>query len=83
MTKWISVKDRLPKHGETVLAVNKKRGKCVLIFIDLSIMKRELECKGIMAPDNNGGYSFCSQEIQGNVLNDVTHWMPLPESPHE
>jgi hypothetical protein len=30
---------------------------------------------------NKQPYSFCSQETAGLVLNNVTHWMPLPKPP--
>jgi len=64
--KWISVKTRLPTHEQTVLCRTIKNSYCVCVFIELEINgKKQI--------------SFCSQEVHGNILGNVTHWMPLPE----
>lgn len=78
MNNWISVKDKLPEHGKTVLiyCIN---GQAVCIFIDTLKMNLELYSRGLPTDGSNIPYRFCSQEIEGNVVNGVTHWMPLPE----
>lgn len=85
MNKWISVKERLPEHDEKIL-VYAKKGQVVCIFVDTIEMNKQLRAKGYPEEQwdiNKKPYSFCSQEISGNVLNNVTHWMPLPERPNE
>ncbi len=66
MIEWISVKDRLPSHLETILAFTPK-GQCVCIFVDSIKMNKH--------------YYFCSQETKMHTLNGVTHWRQLPEQP--
>jgi hypothetical protein len=82
---WINVKDRLPKHHQTILGSTPK-GQCVCVFVDTIEMNKTLRANGYPEEQWEPGkkpYSFCSQEIKGNVLNGVTHWMPLPEPPNE
>jgi hypothetical protein len=54
------------------------------VFVDTDKVKEVLRQKGFteekLAMDTSP-YSFCSQEVRGNTLNGVTHWMPLPEMP--
>lgn len=80
MNKWINIKDKLPEHYEAVLAFNNKGGFCVCIFIDGAKMNEELiknghghECVDIQKRP----YYFCSQEIKGHTLNNVTYWQYL------
>lgn len=80
---WISVNEKLPKHHETVLAFTRK-GQCVCIFVDTIEMNKQLRSKGYPEEQwdqNKKPFSFCSQEIKGNVLGGVSHWMYLPENP--
>jgi hypothetical protein len=79
---WINIKDGLPKHYITVLAYSPK-GQCVCVFIDTVEMNKELLFRGFPIDQSNTPYRFCSQEIKGNILNGVTHWMPLPNPPEE
>lgn len=82
--EWISIKDRLPEHEQHVLSINNRKVCCVVIFIDNKRMSIKLEARGIKIPEGQKtGSAFCSQEIKGNVLNNVTHWMPLPIPPEE
>ena len=78
-TEWINVKDKLPKHQETVL-VSSSKGFCVVVFIDSVKMNEELmlttyahECVDV----SKHPYYFCSQEVKGCTLNGVTHWCNL------
>lgn len=67
--KWISVKDRLPPHqGKKVLVINGHGD--VRIY---ALWKREYGNKWTWI-DENGKF---------NHVNNITHWMPLPESPKE
>lgn len=83
MNKWISIKDKLPKHHETILVFT-PRGQGVCIFLDSVIMNRELVEKGYPSEQvdtRSHPYYFCSQETKQHTLNGVTHWMTLPEPP--
>ena len=67
--QWISVKDRLPPHqGKKVLVINGHGD--VRIY---ALWKREYGNKWTWI-DENGKF---------NHVNDITHWMPLPEPPKE
>lgn len=65
--EWISVKDRLPEHDETILIWHTTFG----IMIDTFDLDSYTE---------NGGNG---SGLQGVNINDVTHWMPLPEPPKQ
>lgn len=65
---WISVKDELPKSE--VLAANFAPGthgykECIIGFVS-----------GERCTESGG----CVAENDYEILNDVTHWMPLPET---
>lgn len=82
--KWISVKEKLPQHHQTILSAT-PTGWSVCIFVDGKIMAETIQ--GVLGHEkahaNVFPYYFCSQEIKGAVLNGVTHWMNLPERPNE
>lgn len=65
-TKWVSVKDRLPKDGQDVLA-----------YLNDGEETRIAPCHYF------NGVWFDSVMNCVAVLQDVTHWMPLPEPPKE
>lgn len=67
MAEWISVKDRLPKHHEFVIAAT-KTFYGGLLESEKSIVTRFDEKRGFEFWDKEGRYF-------------VTHWMPLPEPP--
>jgi Protein of unknown function (DUF551) len=81
MSEWISVKDKLPDHHKSVLVITKTDAQAVVIFLNDKDTNSFLEKYFINVPDDYKGHAFCSQEIRGNVLTGVTHWMPLPEKP--
>ena len=67
MSKWISVKERLPERGYKVLTVN---GHGYI---------------RIFALWEKAGREWCWIDEAGhfNHVNDITHWMPMPELPKE
>lgn len=74
MTKWISVKEQLPKYGEEILVSDGNQ-------ITLSFLSK------VKHDDSSGTPSrFTNHFIQVNtwvdLTNHVTHWMPLPEPPN-
>jgi len=80
MINWINVKDRLPEHMQTVLASAVKGGFCVVVFVDSKKMNNFLSEKGFLQAEvdvKNEPYNFCSQEVRGYTLNNVTHWAVL------
>lgn len=69
MAEWISVKDRLPRDiGKSVLVVN-GHGK-ISIY---ALWKREY----------GNRWTWIDSTGRFNHVNDITHWMPLPELPKE
>lgn len=73
--RWISVEERLPE-GE-VLAANFAPGthgykEYIIGYVD------EVKCT---EPDWHRCKCYASNDHE--ILNDVTHWMPLPEPPEK
>lgn len=65
---WISVNDRLPEEGEEVLVVLKS-DRVFYYIAELTI---------------NAPYPFWWSQDRGLfTLDEITHWMPLPEPPEE
>ena len=69
---WISVKDRLPEHGEEVD-----------IFTDILIGYWITDCIFIDPTKygDNDEKHFCDENDQIYDINHVTHWMPIPDPP--
>lgn len=68
--QWISVKDRLPKEGLRVLFVCNGLDKILMgHHIKNGLMQFSPTINGMPSNDN------------GPIIIDMTHWMPLPESP--
>ena len=65
--KWISVKERLPRDGETVL-----------VFDQIEQISTMTYCI-----DGMYGKSWEDDYEQAINLDWITHWMPLPEVPKE
>ena len=75
--KWISVKDQLPTEYD----------KEYIFYDGETVITGELT-KIYPCWDMNGNVSYkengiCLNEVTGSYLNinNVTHWMPLPEPP--
>ena len=67
--EWIPVTERLPENiGEEVLVCNSEYGKSNLGFVTVAIY-------------DGSDWLECWQ--RKTYLADITHWMPLPESPKE
>ena len=68
MSKWISVKDRLPEDKRLTLYWHINFGPSV----------------GFYDPTHKkNGYHWWSTKFGDNADASVTHWMPLPEPPKE
>lgn len=62
---WISVKERLPKDGQKVIAAFRDGGG---VIVD-------------QAKYSNGEFDFANWAYVWDE--NITHWMPLPDSPRE
>jgi len=78
MTEWISVEDRLPDHGQLIMAYE--------------IFPPGRMFHAIAAPLIGCSYKICEYGTYGAFmtaypnsyeLKHVTHWQPLPEPPKE
>ncbi len=70
---WISVKDRLPENEEWVLALGRLEGLSRIAVVNCH--------KSFFGDDRI--WSIISSECGwcNQCLDDVTHWMPLPNPP--
>ena len=90
MTKWISIKEKMPNHQQIILVFSKTQrgvdGYGVATFIDSIKMNEELrrtpyfsnECVDV----EKNPYYFVSQEIKQHTFKNVSHWMSLPDAPN-
>ena len=74
MSKWISVKDRLPEEGQDVLVWY--HGS-----YDVAYLQKVKPVK-LQPPQFNNVemFEWCFDDFEDV---DVTHWMPLPAPPEE
>ena len=68
-TKWISVKDRLPEYGKTVIV-----GGINSDVVPGFLMGDEI--------DGKTGWAFLCYAAR-LIDNHVTHWQPFPDPPEE
>ena len=66
---WISCSDRMPEDTKMLLAFS--QGEIVAAYWNW-----------VMSPIDYKKYRAFTY-LSGNILDDVTHWMPLPEPPQE
>ncbi|ENC1488125.1 DUF551 domain-containing protein [Escherichia coli] len=66
---WISCSDRMPEDTKMLLAFS--QGQIVAAYWNW-----------VMSPIDYKKYRVFTY-LSGNILDDVTHWMPLPEPPQE
>lgn len=70
LPRWIPVTERLPEYGVRVLATD---------------MYEEDDCTGIWTrekyPDDPDGCCWIDERGWWHALDEVTHWIPLPEPP--
>lgn len=71
MSEWISVKDRLPKSGQDVLALG------------LDMGKGPGRHYGVLNWDGSGFFLVDDDEGICNQWEYITHWKPLPEPPKD
>lgn len=69
MNKWISLKNKLPDNEEIFLVY---RGEAKDPEIELGWWNK-----------NKKKFEYYDNEYYGYKIDDVTHWMPLPEPPKE
>ena len=70
--EWIDIRDKKPEVGQTVLTFFKITGIEIAEYFHPEPDER---VKGLETMD-------CFQNKAGFLCDDVTHWMPLPEPPH-
>lgn len=70
MCKWISVEEKMPELKENILFL-------VGDIIFLGWLAEFLHGLGFMSDDNN------SDKVTSFLVENVTHWMPIPELPKE
>lgn len=66
--EWISVKDRFPEEWVTVLITDGK---------NVGISSNQIDCITEENCISSEGYYI------GTSLQEITHWMPLPEPPKD
>lgn len=70
MTKWISVKDRLPRDNVSVLIVS-------------DIFLSKIRIGSIKYRSSDYFWEVIDFDYEVLINKEVTHWMPLPEPPKE
>ena len=85
--QWISVKDRLPNVEKTSRSL-RRESSCVLIVSYDNVYVAHLcedwsDRKHFIFEACNCNCRVFDMEIDAWKLDQVTHWMPLPEAPKE
>ena len=71
-SKWIDVNDRLPTHGEFVLAETAPGS--------MSVGRNSVVAEYIHQPMESYGVFVMANANRCDILN-ITHWMPIPDLP--
>ena len=77
MSDWISVKDRLPARNGRYLCLIDSKFYMILSFAKKLKAVDKYDFKNVNRP---GFYEYDS-EYGHYEINNITHWMPLPERP--
>ena len=80
MNEWISVKDRLPDKGGKYLCVCRSSWGPYMDILEFSPKLSKLD-KYDFSGKNYPGWADYDGEYGWYEMDDVTHWMPLPELP--
>jgi hypothetical protein len=72
--KWISVKDRLPEEGKSVILYDRIVGVCC------GYLERTSDGRILFEPDTTGMSG--DMDFYG-IIDNVTHWMDKPEEPRK
>lgn len=76
--KWISVKDRMPKSGDTVLVLWDDR----YLYNGNEIHNRRIQT-AICCNEDFDTKCFVADDTYYTEVINVTHWMPLPQPPEK
>ncbi len=82
MADWISVKDRLPEKKDSYLVVEDLFGDKIEKICGFTKNLSDVSFVDFDGNTNPGWYDYDSEYGYFEVQN-VTHWMPLPEPPKE
>ena len=74
---WISVKDRLPETVETI-----NRNSEDEFSLSSPVLTFGKNCFAIAMVERDEHHEICVS-FDGDAIEEVTHWMPLPEPPEE
>lgn len=79
--RWIKCSDEMPKEGEMVLFATRRKK----LYGDGGYERPEVECGNRTVIGSKGSWSVAYDMYYGDHWpdEDVTHWMPLPEPPHD
>ena len=80
MSKWISVKKRLPFSGEDVLVAVRWAGRPATV--DMSFVDDEGEW-AMGSAKSHLGETLRRLRLLVTLRWEITHWMPLPKPPEE
>lgn len=76
--QWISVKDKLPESGSTVLVLWDNK----YLYNGNEIHNYRIQT-AICCNENDGTKCFIVNDTYYAEVINVTHWMPLPQPPKE
>lgn len=85
MSEWISVKDRVPKEDEVVFAAVKKKSSNSeeYLYIPATYESGEHSEERLIGKGwyEQRYYGYYDDVYDREILDEVTHWMPLPNPP--
>ena len=78
--QWIPVEERLPKNGDRVLCSYYGVLEQITRIVNFSDCLEDVDKYEFFEAKRSGFYGYDS-EYGYYEINDVTHWMPIPEPP--